>query len=488
MTPVSSVPPDLRPKSSSAQKIIKKPAVDAMGGLSPGLRTGDVSLMKFLSSIFGAPKSADELGKTASGYVSSQVNPLIDNLTSEATKHVQAGSQAIKGVYDDYAGRMGAIGDTVRKDNTAAQDAEKAAGGSLRDFLGAQGATEAAGVSSKIGAGAPEGSALANAAAATAAGVGAMGKGIAGESAARGYTGLSELIGHGNAAETHADQLPGLARLEGLSTEHGFTGQVQGDLKGKTDALLAQIPGMTAQELQTLEGNESTSRNNKASLLASFLGGSLDRNTQAAIAAAGLNKDTANTAIDWTTALGYKTDAQGNPVYDSSGNLIPTEKTVHDASTAAGKGSKAHATALKNLGKARDTATSTVRALATKLSKATLTTALQPVTPSIPSKQGKYKKQGGGFTNDPAQAEQKKGSVSVPAKTYQEIFKLALAQPEVSVLASRYALKPAEVAAIVKAGLAAAGVNPPAPKPAKPVSPQIPVGPTTPGVLGPPAP
>lgn len=455
--------------------------------LNPGLRTQDVSLANYLSSLFGKPSTPDEIGKTAAGYVGSQINPIIDNLTAEAKTHITSGSAAIKGVYDDYAGRMGAIGDTVRKDNTAAQDAEQKAGGALRDYLGANGAHEADTVGAKIGAGAPAGSALADAAAATSASVGGMGKGIAGESAARGYTGLSDLIAHGTHAQTEADQLPGLARLEGLSTEHGYADQVSGDLKGKTDTLLAQIPGMTTQEIAALTSADASNRGNKATALASFLGGSLDRNTQAAIAKAGLGKDANTQAIGWTGALGYKTDANGNPVYDSSGNLIPTEKTVKDSATAAGKGAKAHATAEKNLGKARDKAATTVRTLATKLSKAGIAASLQPVTPSIPSKLGKYKKQGGGFTNNPAEAEQKKGSVAVPAKSYTEIFKLAMQQPEVAILASRYALKPAEVAAIVKQGLAAAGVNPPAAKPAAPPqSPTIPTGSTVPGMLPPP--
>jgi hypothetical protein len=464
MSVVSSVPPDLRPKPEGAGK----PAGNQVGGLNPGVRT-QRRLAREL------PREHFRQGPVARRTRQAGVRLRLEPDQPDHRQSDRRGDAARAGRQRGDQGRLrrlrrsGSAGSATpcarttprprtprrppaaRSATTSARRARAKRRRSARRSAPAQ----------------PEGSALANAAAATSAGVGGLGKGIAGESASRGYTGLSELIGHGNAAQDLADAYPGLAKLEGLSTEHGFTDQVQGDLKGKTDSLLAQIPGMTAQEIQTLDVGRRLERATtrlRCSRRSSAARSTATRRPRSRRPASARTRT--RPAIDWTSALGYKTDAKGNPVYDSNGNLIPTEKTVKDCVDGGREGLEGPRDGARRTSARRATPppASCARSRRSSPRRASRPRSSRSRRRSRRSSASTRSRAAASRTTRPRPSRRRAASTCPPSRT-QEIFKLAMAQPEVQVLASRYALKPAEIAKIVQQGLAAAGVNPPAAKP-----------------------
>lgn len=320
--PIKPLPPAKPPKVKAGTPNL--PGGAAAGAIpGSGLTGSDKAIAKYLASLFGPTHTDPELAQMASGYVSSAINPQIDNLTSEATQHLTAGSAALQKIYAEEATRLGGIGDTVRGDNTAAATTEQNAGNALRDYLQSEGGKLSAGVGA-AGAAEPAGSALANAAGGAAAGIGALGAGTAGEAAARGYTGLSELNAHGAAEQGFADNMPGLAKLQGGQQLGSLAGQVEGDLHTKTDSLLAQIPGMTQDLYTKLTEDNQSARQAKAQILNSFFGSSLDRNMQAALTQETLGKDV-NVAQLQAAASKYGTDTRA-----ASSAASLNERVAHD--------------------------------------------------------------------------------------------------------------------------------------------------------------
>lgn len=296
--PVYTAPPKVKPAPAPAPPKVTKqkapkvtpPKSSAPAAAPSGLTAGDQALAKYLASLYGPTHSDADLQTMASGYVHSAIDPEIANLTSQAKGNLSSGADALKQIYDQYASRMAGESDKVHADTAGALATEQNAGSSLRDYLASEGGANAAGVTA-AGGDAPAGSAMALGAGAAGAGVARLGAGTAGEAASRGYTGLSELNQEGAAANRHADEMPGLARLEGGRALGSLAGQVEGDLKTKTDTLLAQIPGMTNDLYTKLSEDSQAARQAKAQVLSSFYGSTLDRNAQVGIAMAGLGKD-----------------------------------------------------------------------------------------------------------------------------------------------------------------------------------------------------
>lgn len=317
--PVKPLPPPPAQKPAAKPPKVTPPSAGAPSGLTGG----DQALAKYLASLFGPTHTDADLQKMASGYVSGTINPQIANLTSEAKGQLSSGADALKQIYDQYATRMGAEGDKVHADTAGALQTEQGAGTALRDYLAKEGGANAAGVTA-AGAGAPAGSAMANAAGAAGAGVAALGAGTAGEAAARGYTGLSELNQEGAAANEHADAMPGLARLSGEQQLGSLAGQVTGNLKTQEDQLLAQIPGMTNDLYTKLVADNHSAQQAKAQILSSFYGSTLDRNASTSIALQGLNKDLTVAQLQ-AMASKYGVDTRAASSAASLG-----ERTKHD--------------------------------------------------------------------------------------------------------------------------------------------------------------
>lgn len=238
----------------------------------------------------------------------------------------------------------------------------------------------------------------------------------------------------GAAFTAAANNLPAYALMRGQYQ----AGQIQAggakqlsSLEQDLRDLEAKRPGIIQQMLDQIERNQLQNRSQYAN--EKYLN----------IKLAGDNtRDDQRTAAEWTRINGYKSDANGDPVYDSQGELIPVA-----SSTKANKAARQKAVAN------RSAAIGTARKAVFTAASAWTGKPVKNPKPDSYRNPGQYLDPNGNGTNDPNKA----------AKTGGLTWEQAMARAYALVaddLMGRFNMTPAAIKKMIRAQLIAAGLSP----------------------------
>lgn len=407
----------------------------------PGKLAGDLnSLLGLLGPIDPALAARSKKGmqSDALAYVEAQTKPLIDYATTAATRRGEGGANAIAGLSGALIDDVRQVPGEIRANYDVAKNAELGGADALRSILTAGGGSLQQELAAKIAAaGGPqesldEANRMTTGAAA----------GFGGEVAARGYTGYSALNGMGAADVASAERLPGVYAAGADRSNRLLQAGLNAGLQDEVGRINASAPGLAAQILQALRGEEVTKagmradhRGNRASIAGGLLEQSNTLEFQKAAARQGYQLDTTKLSQDesqFGRNLGAQVDYWNKQ--DQNADLDRAAGVTGNAAAVKEK----HDTYLRYaLGDAQTFVSSLIET--------------KPV--PIPGKPGFYKGANGRPTRDA-----KKALTAKSAPTYAEAFKRARS------LVAQYAplgLTGPEINQIVKNALASVGIVPP---------------------------
>ncbi len=209
------------------------------GGFRPGKYQADPALAAF------GPK---QLRQQATGLVSSQVNPVIAEITKRINSQTAQGKAAIEGYTGQLVNRLGSLDDEVAGIYSDARSEQERINAALAGVVSGTGADQTAALQAAAaqGGAAPSGAERFAEAAA----------GATSASAAQGASTLGRLVAQGAAATDLAAAQPGLADRYGQTALSNFLAQQGGALEGAVGDITAQVPGLVANTYQSLLDRE----------------------------------------------------------------------------------------------------------------------------------------------------------------------------------------------------------------------------------------
>jgi hypothetical protein len=190
----------------------------------------------------------EALRTEAQQYLSSIFDPQMEALKQAYSGQLQQGSGLLSGIASQASQMLAPMAGQVGQFYGQAQGQQQAADQALYSQL-MSGASQVGGdiASQLAAAGQDVGPGF---------DVGQIGAGAAGTVGAVGNAALSQLLGQGAAAQSYAAQLPGIAKMQGLSDVGLLTGQIG---RAQTEALRgleAEMPGLSQQIFQSLQERE----------------------------------------------------------------------------------------------------------------------------------------------------------------------------------------------------------------------------------------
>jgi hypothetical protein len=231
------------------------PGVDIAGDVARLIAPIKAAAARFV------PQGDAAMTKEATGYVQSQINPIVAQITDEAQGRATAGMGAIGSLTKELQAAMRPAAADAERNSLLSAGARAAVGQNLAGAATAEGAAAKEGIAGKLAA-----AGLTGDSSVFADNAGKLGAGIGTTIGAHGATATQDVLTRGHATAEQASTLPGIAGLAGIRSGRILQEQTNQGLDENVKKLLATVPGLTQSILESLKSRNEQTKTTRAQL------------------------------------------------------------------------------------------------------------------------------------------------------------------------------------------------------------------------------